>query len=64
MHDADVEVGDEHDHGGSCRGSSDADEVRASGDEQGELAVGVDAVVADAFVGCGPGVGVALAVAV
>ncbi|WP_210766406.1 hypothetical protein, partial [Cellulomonas algicola] len=32
---ADVEVGDEHDHGGSGVGSSDADVVQAAGDSQG-----------------------------
>ena len=49
--DADVEVGDEHDDGGSGVGSSDADVVEAAVVAQGDRAGVVDAVVADAVVG-------------
>ena len=45
--DADVEVGDEEDDGGSGVGSSDADVVEAAVDAQGDRAGVVDAVVAD-----------------
>ena len=49
--DADVEVLDEQQDGGSGVGSPDTDVVEAAGDPQGEFAVGVDAVVPDAVVG-------------
>jgi hypothetical protein len=49
--DADVEVVDEQQDGGSGVGSADADVVEAAVDPQGDLAVGVDAVVPDAVVG-------------
>jgi hypothetical protein len=45
--DADVEVVDEQQDGGSGVGSADADVVEAAVDPQGDLAVGVDAVVLD-----------------
>jgi hypothetical protein len=49
--DADVEVLDEQQDRGSGVGSADADVVKAAVDPQGGLAVGVDAVAADAVVG-------------
>ena len=63
--DADVEVLDEHDHGGSGVGSSYADVVQATVVSQGQFAVGIDDVVADSVVavvvavdgGCGFGKG-------
>jgi hypothetical protein len=49
--DPDVEVLDEHPDGGSGEGSAHADVVESAVDSQGELAVGVDAVGSDPFVG-------------
>ena len=49
--DADLEVLDEQQDGGSGVGSADTDVVEAAVDPQGDLAVGVDAVVPDAVVG-------------
>jgi hypothetical protein len=49
--DADVEVVDEQQDGGSGVGSADTDVVEVAVDPQGDLAVGVDAVVPDAVVG-------------
>src|SRR5918992_1807746 len=49
--DADLEVVDEQQDGGSGVGSADAEVVEAAVDPQGDLGVGVDAVVADAGVG-------------
>ncbi len=58
--DADVEVVDEQDDGGSVEGSSEADVVELAVDAEGDVA-GVDAVVADAELGVGSWVaGVAL----
>ena len=53
--DPDVEVGDEHEDGGSGVGSADADVVEAAVDAEGDAAGLVDAVGADAVVagGCG-----------
>ena len=48
--DADVEVVDEHHDLVAGVGAADADVVHAAGASQGEGAVGVDAVVADAVV--------------
>jgi hypothetical protein len=58
--DADLEVLDQQQDGGSGVGSADADVVEAAVDPQGDLAVGVDAVAPDAVVGvvvaaCGRG---------
>lgn len=62
--DADLEVGDEHDDGGSGVGSSDADVVELAVVAEGDFAGLVDAVVADSVVwvevalaGCGFGSG-------
>jgi hypothetical protein len=46
---AHVEIVDEHDHGGSVEGSSEADVVESAGDAEGHVA-GVDAVASDAQV--------------
>jgi len=54
--DAYVEVVDEHDDAGSVEGSSEADVVEVSVDAQADSA-GLDAVVADAELGCGGVVG-------
>lgn len=62
--DADVEVVDEHDDGGSGVGSSYADVVESAGDADGEFAGGVDDVAAHAVVVVGAGGGVALGRAV
>ena len=51
--DADVQVLDEHQDGGPGVGPADADVVELAADAEGELAVGVDAVGADAVVGVG-----------
>jgi hypothetical protein len=48
-----VQVVDEHQDAGSGVGSADADVVEPPGVAEGELAVGVDAVGADAVVGVG-----------
>ena len=48
--DADVEVGDEEDDGGSVEGSSEADVVELAVDANGDVAV-ADAVAADSVVG-------------
>ena len=48
--DADVEVGDEEEDGGSGVGSSEADVVEAAVVAEGDAAGGVDAVAADAVV--------------
>ena len=56
--DADVEVVDEHDDVGSGVGSADADVVESAVEAQGDVAVVVDAVVADAVVGVGAAVAV------
>ncbi len=48
--DADVEVADEHEYGGAAVAVADADVVQAAGVAQGEFAVAVDAVFADAEV--------------
>jgi hypothetical protein len=50
VHDADVELGDEHDDEGSGVGSADADVVEPAIVAEGELAGGVDTVVAYAVV--------------
>jgi hypothetical protein len=55
--DSDVEVVDEHDDAGAGVGSADADVVESAGDAEGEFAVGVDDVVADAVVGVVAAVG-------
>lgn len=49
--DADLEVGDEEDDGGSVEGSSEADVVEAGAVAERELAGGVDAVVSDLGMG-------------
>jgi hypothetical protein len=49
--DAYVEVGDEEEDGGSGVGSSDADVMKAAVVAEGDFAVGIDAVAADAVVG-------------
>jgi hypothetical protein len=46
-----VEVLDEQQDGGSGVGSADTDVVEAAVDPQGDLAVGVDAVVPEVVVG-------------
>ena len=56
VHDADVEVGNEHDDAGSGVGSPDADAVEAPGVSEGDFACLVDAVVADTVVGVGAAV--------
>ena len=55
--DADVEVGDEQEDGGSGVGSPDAEVVEAAVVAQGDFAGAVDAVVADAPVGVGVAAG-------
>ena len=51
--DADVQVLHQHEDGGPGVGPADADVVELSADAEGELAVGVNAVGADAVVGVG-----------
>ena len=51
--DADVQVLDEHEDGGSGMGPADADVVEPAVVAEGDFAVGVDAVRADAVVGAG-----------
>jgi hypothetical protein len=51
--DADVQVADEQQDGGSGVGPADADVVELSAVAQGDGAVGVDQVAADAVVGVG-----------
>ena len=53
VHDADVEVVDEQDDGGSGVGSPDGGLVEVSAAPEGDVAGGVDLVVAEAVVGCG-----------
>ncbi len=60
VNDADVEVVDEENDGGSGVDSSDADMVEAAVDAQGHDAGVVDAVVSDAVVQSGCRVGAAL----
>ena len=50
MDDSDVEIVDEHDDVGSGVGSADADVEEAAPVSEGELALGVDDVVADTVV--------------
>ena len=54
--DSDVEVVDEQDDAGSVEGSSESDVVELAVDAEGDGAF-VDAVVSDAVLGCGGGVG-------
>ena len=51
--DVDVQVLDEHQHGGSGEGSPDADVVQFAVVAQREFAVAIDDVGADAVVGAG-----------
>ena len=53
MDDADVEVLDEEDDGGSGVGSADADFVEVSGYAEGDFPGWVDPVTAEALVGVG-----------